>query len=99
MPDQGSVTESSKTQIKMLIIGQLREHGAVDPERLEQNTFHVLTGHSPDEIDFDDPANEEGYQEWQRTFQQLVAELTEDGRLIRERSGDGDVVRLSAAET
>jgi len=56
----------------------------VAPAELERAVFKALTGHGPEEVDWDVEDNQAGYHAWINSFDRLIHELIEDGYILAE---------------
>jgi hypothetical protein len=62
--------------------------GSASPDELERAVFKSLVGHDREEVDWDIQDNQAGYYTWLKSFDGLVSELTEDGYVVAEESGN-----------
>jgi hypothetical protein len=91
MLNEGTLIESSKSSIKSEMIRQLRRLGSSTPDQLERRVFTALTGNAREDVDWKFEDNQAGYYTWLRSFDQLIEELIEDGRIqLEEDKGKGE---------
>jgi hypothetical protein len=84
MLNEGIIVNDTKTLVKSAIVDQIRRLGRATPDELERAVFRALTGHEREEVDWEHEDNQAGYYTWLKSFDQLVAELIEDGYITTE---------------
>jgi hypothetical protein len=94
MLNEGLIVNDATALVKSEIVNQSRRLGPATPGRLEAAVFAALTGHTREEVDWDIEDNHAGYYSWMRSFDQLVAELVEDGYFLM--SDEGELVPTEA---
>ncbi len=92
MQNEGIVLNNGEAVIKSEIVRQLANLKETTPDQLERAVFHALTGHSRDEVDWEVEDNQAGEFLWIKAFDQLLAELVEDGYVHTEHRGDKPVL-------
>lgn len=79
MHNEGTVTESTRTEILTQMILQLENLERATPDQWERSVFQAVTGGSREDVDWDVEDNHAGYFLWLKSFDELAAELVEDG--------------------
>lgn len=92
MLNEGMTTGGLPTEIKSVMIREIRNLGKTDSDHWERAVFEALTGQSRDEIDWDFEDNKAGYFTWVKTFDGLVNELVDDGYVKLEVEDDKPVL-------
>ncbi|MBN2241673.1 MAG: hypothetical protein JW793_03205 [Acidobacteria bacterium] len=87
--NEGIVTGDTKVQVKSEMLRQLARLKETTPDLWERAVFESLTGHRREEVDWDREDNQAGYYTWIRSFDQLIAELEEDG-YVRSETLEGN---------
>lgn len=86
--NEGIVVNDARSLMKSIMVKRLHELGPTTPNEWERAVFRELTDHDRDEVDWDFEDNQAGYYMWMRSFDDLVAELVDDG-YVREQTSDG----------
>jgi hypothetical protein len=84
MLNEGLIKNDTSALVRSEIVSQLRRLGPIAPDSLERAVFKSLVGHDRDEVDWDSEGNQAGYYVWLKSFDQLIAELIEDGYILTE---------------
>ena len=93
MLDEGIIVNDTSTLMKSEMVKQIRELGTTDPDTWERAVFEKLTGGRREDVDWGFEDNQAGYYTWVKAFDDLLAELAEDGYISREKVGEGWVLR------
>ena len=88
MLNEGLITNDTATLVKSEMVRQIRGLGPTTPDALERAVFEALTGQRREDVDWDVEDNQAGYYSWMKSFDQLIAELVEDG-YIRDEQKQG----------
>ena len=96
--NEGVVMNSTKSLVKSEMVRALHRLGPTTPDQWEREVFKTLTGRKREDVDWSLDDNQAGYYSWVKSFDQLVAELIEDG-YVREEAVGGDRRRLVPVET
>jgi len=99
MLNEGTITNNLETEIRSVIIRQIRALGPTTSDRLEAAVFKAITGHARDEVDWDVEDNQAGYYLWLKTFDNYVEQLIEDGFIRIEGDERSRAKTLVPAET
>lgn len=92
MLNEGMTTGDLSTDVKSVMIREIRALGRTDSDKWERAVFEALTGQSRDEVDWDIEDNKAGYFTWIKTFDGLVRELVDDGYVKLEVENDKPVL-------
>lgn len=84
MLNEGLIVNDTTALVKSEIVNQIRRLGATTPDDLERAVFRAITGHDREEVDWEVEDNQAGYYTWVKSFDQLIAELIEDGYIRTE---------------
>jgi hypothetical protein len=86
MLNEGVIVNDTAALIKSEMVRQIRALGPSTPDNLERAVFKAITGHDREEVDWDNEDNQAGYYTWIKSFDQLIAELIEDGYIVADES-------------
>jgi hypothetical protein len=95
MLNEGIIVTDAKAQVKSEMLRQLWAEPRITPERWEERVFGALLGAQRGEVDFKVEDNQAGYYTWVRSFDQLIAELIEDGYVREEATESGSKVLVA----
>ena len=87
MLNEGLIVNDTAALVKSEIVKQIRQLGRTTPAELERAVFEALTGHGPEEIDWEVEDNQAGYHAWIKSLDSLMHELIEDGYILAEEPG------------
>ncbi len=79
MINEGIIASDSKIVVKSEMLKQLWALGPTDPDTWERALFRTMVGVEREDVDWDFEDNQAGYFTWIKSFDQLIAELVEDG--------------------
>lgn len=86
MLNEGIITSDAKSLVKSEMLKQLWSAKQTTPDDWERAVFSSLTGQTREDVDWEFEDNQAGYYTWVKSFDNLIAELIEDGYVRMDES-------------